>query len=126
MTDTNSTLTITEELKMGQQKKEFISILTFPESKEVDERSMFPSAKRIYLKASTVAVETVADNLSRFVGLVGKIITSIPDPAENYEVDTLSFSINLDGSGKVSLVGEVSAGFNSGITLTFKKRNIQQ
>lgn len=97
-----------------------ISILTFEHKEEAE--TMFPSVKKMVAKHTKVAADKLKKNISNFVKTIDDIVETLPKCRGIYEVDTLTFALSLDGSGKISLIGEISAGFTAGITITFKKR----
>lgn len=97
----------------------------WPEKKETAKAhtlSMFPSPTNMTIKTTRVASEKLGESLSGLVNTLSKIVEALPESCGGYDIDKLTFSISVDGSGKVSLVGELSAGFTSGICLTLKKR----
>lgn len=86
-----------------------------------NQRSFLPSSKAIVSKAAEVATEQITNNLSAVVQELGKVMDGMQDSV-NYEIDKVTYLLNIDCSGKVSLVGELSAGLSSGITITMKKK----
>lgn len=106
---------------MSKKNVELISILTIQSQDVTEERAMFPSPTRILARSTEVAAETFRDSLSGFVKMLGTVVQGVPELCGGYRVDTLTFSLDVNGSGKISLVGELSAGITSGITVTLKK-----
>lgn len=105
---------------MSKENTKTISILTVQAQKGPE--TMFPSPTKMIVSYTQVATEKLKDNMSEFVKLLDEIVQTLPKSCGAYDVDTLTFSLSLDGSGKISLVGELSAGFTSGITISLKKK----
>lgn len=99
-----------------------ISILTTLTEEPSEIHTMFPSPTKLIGKASQITVQSLAENLSDFVRTLGRVVEELPESVGQYDVDSLTFSMSVDGEGKISLVGELSAGFTSGIIITLKKR----
>ncbi len=106
---------------MPKKDIERISILTSSVQGEGETFSMFPSTPQIVAKVRQVAIEKLEENLADFVTLLGKVVQTLPESCGGYSIDALTFSLSVDGSGKISLVGELAAGFTSGIIITLKK-----
>jgi len=85
-------------------------------------QAMFPSLHGLVHKSADVAANRLATSLSQFVATLGLIVQELPDSCGRYDVEELSFSASVDASGAFSLVGELSAGVTSGITIVLKKR----
>jgi hypothetical protein len=112
-----------EKESLKQRNDQEISVLTVNlKELESSRRQMFPTPSEIAVKSSTFAVKTLSANLRDFVDVLGKVVESLPDKCGSYNIDTLTFSLSIDGSGKISLIGEMSAGFTSGIIITLKKQ----
>lgn len=103
---------------MSKENTKTISILTVQTQKGPE--TMFPT--RMVAKSTEVATEKLKESLSYFVKMLDEIVETLPKSCGTYDVDTLTFSLSVDGSGKISLVGELSAGFTSGITISLKKK----
>lgn len=50
------------------------------------------------------------------------VAEALPQSRADYEVNSLTFALSINGSGKISLIGELAAGVTSGITITLKKK----
>lgn len=105
---------------MSKENTKKISILTF--QTPTGPESMFPSPTKIIAKHSEVEYEKLKEGLSGLVKKLIDIVESLPRHREDYEVDNLTFALSISGSGKISLIGELSAGATSAITITLKKK----
>lgn len=105
---------------MVEEYTKKISILTYQAEKEPE--SMFLSPTRMIAKYSDLGYEKLKESLSDFVNRLADIVETLPKSHGDYEVDNLTFSLSINGSGKISLIGELSAGVTSGITITFNKK----
>lgn len=105
---------------MPEEYTKKISIMTYQTEKEPE--SMFPSPSRMVAKYSDLEYGKLKKSLSDFVNMLADIVETLPEPHRDYEVDNLKFALSINGSGKISLIGELSAGVTSGITITFKKK----
>lgn len=85
-------------------------------------RTMFPSLAKIVARSTEIATEKLSENLAGFVETLSAVLETLPESCGPYDVDELTFSLSLDGAGKISLIGEVSAGVTSGITLTLRRK----
>ena len=98
-----------------------ISILTL-EAEERSDRAILPSVVRnIAWKITSIETRLVSKELGRFINMLGKMVESLPESSGGYDVSMLSFSLSINSSGKISLVGEVGAGVTSCITVTLRK-----
>jgi hypothetical protein len=108
-----------------KKTRKVISIITVNHIEETKTSSMFPSPEKLVNKYSEIAEEVLAENLAGLVQTLGDVIARLPEQCGSYDLSTLSFSLSIDGRGKVSLIGELSAGIASSMTicLTRRKRN---
>lgn len=107
---------------MSRKKPESkISILTanFDEAGNVSQ--MFPSLSKAF-SIKEVSLEKFSENVAHFIRTLCDTLERIPEHGGDYDVDELTFSLGLDGSGRVFLIGELSAGINSAITIKIKKK----
>jgi hypothetical protein len=107
---------------MSRENPKQISVLTVQTEDESQTLSVFPSPSKMLAKSSQVAIDTLAENLTAFVNALGEIVDTVPESCGKYNVDNMSFSLSVDGEGRISLVGELAAGFSSGITVTLRKQ----
>ena len=107
---------------MPTSKPEYISVVSFSSEETDQSHSMFPLVNRLTAKYSQISIETINRSLEDFLEVLEKAARNIPSACGSYDIDSLSFSLSLDGNGKISLIGEISAGVASSITLTLKKR----
>jgi len=87
------------------------------------EHGMFPSRTKIPGALTDITVHTLRENLAAVVAALNDAVSAMPEPDTGLVIDQMSFSLGVDGSGRVSLLGisEVAAGMNSSISVTFKK-----
>jgi hypothetical protein len=76
----------------------------------------------LVVKSVSLPMETVARNLQRMVNNLSKTLDEIKTEGTNFQVDSVSFNLEIESSGKVALVGEIGASSNSSICVTLKKR----
>ena len=105
------------------KNEKMISVLYMENPDNCGKNSLFPSTLGSLLKSKDISAENVSKNLSQFLNSLRSVISDLPDSCGPYDIDELSFSLSIDGSGKISLIGEVSAGIVSGITITLRKKN---
>jgi hypothetical protein len=120
---------------MQREETKTITILvtTGLEDNESKSKSIFPSRKpkvdltteRAMVVAADIAVETLGDSLADFVKDLERIVEKLPDTCGAYNLDSLTFSLSVNGSGKISLIGEVAAGVTAGIVISLKKHTKQ-
>jgi len=96
-----------------------ISILST--QKMPESNSMFPSTEEIATKCYEVGYKKFKENFSAFAEMLSQTVNDLPEISGNYQVDSITFSLAVNGQGKISLIGEISAGVSSGLTLTIKK-----
>jgi hypothetical protein len=100
-----------------------ISIVTL-EPEEKGAHTILPSiGKNVVQKISSIDSKRVSKELGRIITMLSKMVESLPESSSGYNVSTLSFSLSINSSGKISLIGEVGAGVTSGITVTLTKNS---
>lgn len=107
---------------MSKKSSGTISVLTNQIEEGNKPRSMFPFPVK-GLALNLIATNKFEASLSDCVKELYKVVEKLPESSENYSTDSLTFSLSINGAGKISLVGEVSAGITSGITITLKRKN---
>lgn len=106
---------------MSKKATQYISILASSEEVQATETmNAFPSPKKVLAKSRQIAVDKFEKSLAEFLQTLGTIVEKLPKSTGTYNIDTLAFSMSVDGGGKISLVGEISTGFTSSMTVTFK------
>lgn len=103
---------------MSSEVNRTISVLTG----EMQSESLFPATTKMLVKSSQLAIESVKRSLADCVESLEDIVDNLSDVDNQYDVDTITFSLSIDSSGKISLIGELSAGLVSSITITLKKK----
>lgn len=89
-----------------------------------ESKSMFPSPRQIVGSTVRMSTDVIKQNLSCFIDTFNDILDSVPNSCEKgYELDQLTCSLSIDGSGRIALIGELSSTVQSGITITFKKKD---
>lgn len=99
-----------------------ISILTIRRSEESEMPHMFPIPTRIIANTQRVAIEELGNNLSQIVDMLHGAIDKIPKSTGDFAVESFTFALSVNGGGKISLIGELSAQLSSGITVTLKRQ----
>lgn len=99
-----------------------IPVLTVTSQDEENQRRMFPSPTRMAARLSNISAEVLEENLADIVQRLGKIVDELPDSPKGCTVDALTFSLAINSAGKLALIGELSAGTTSGITITLKRK----
>jgi hypothetical protein len=79
-------------------------------------------ASRVVSAAIDVGTEVLAKNLSEFVARLSRVVEAVPSSSGRYSAEEFTFSLSVNGEGRLSLIGEVSAGVVSGVTVTLKKK----
>lgn len=76
------------------------------------ERSVLPSMSPPTVVASVTGISpaSLSAQLNKFMKALEEIVNSLPDTCGQYEVEELTFALSIDGSGSVSLVGQLSSG----------------
>lgn len=112
-------------MKDQNTTNETISILTHVHEEatgtDPSKRSMFPKPSANLLEYAEIPAEQLANNLEKFMNSLQTVVKKIPSTVGDYDVDEITFSLSINGSGKVSLVAELAAGFSSGIEVKIKK-----
>ena len=104
---------------MTTNESKTISVLTT----ETEELGMFPSPGRVAVKSTDIAVEVLEESLSGTLGRLREIVEALPTGNGIYDIETVSFALAINASGKISLVGTVSAGVDAAITVTLRRQN---
>lgn len=107
--------------QLGDVNLDTISILT-REPYEESTEAMFPMVKKIITKSLDMSSDKLGEGLSHFVNRLARVVKKIPESCGDFDVDSVSFSLSIDAHGKISLVGEIGAGFTSGIIIALKRR----
>jgi len=99
-----------------------LNILTFSSADQIEESGIFPSPPKLLAKLSEISIDDLKDSLSQFIDSLEKVIEPLSENQQQFDVDTLTFNIAISGSGKISLIGEMAAGMNSGVSVTLKRK----
>lgn len=108
---------------MTNDIEDSISILTYCEEDHGAGRGILPSPMKSAAKYTDVQTEILEENFKKVVRQLSKVVDSAPDASGKFYIDKFEFSLNIDASGKFSLIGELSAGVSTGITITLSRRN---
>ena len=95
---------------MKKQNTNAISILTAPSIEEDETLAMFPTPRKLMAKHTQVATDKFAEGLSGFIKTLEKVIQALPESCGGYNVDTLTFSLSVNASGKISLIVGIEHG----------------
>lgn len=84
---------------------------------------MFPSPEGVVRATIRMGQDVLADNLAGFIKVFGEVLDTLPSSCgKSFEVDELTCSLSVNGSGKVSLIGEVGAAIQSSMTIKFRRK----
>lgn len=71
-----------------------------------------------------VSAEMLKSQISGFLEVIEEVFSNNVKAASEMELDEISFSLDIDASGKVSLMGNgVDVGAAGGIQVTFKRKD---
>jgi len=87
--------------------------------------AMLSAFHRVSTKSVEVGIDTLSASISAIVERLGRIVDALPENCGHYTIDELTFSLNVNGNGKVSLIAEVGAGFTSSICIKLKRTTTQ-
>jgi len=73
-------------------------------------------------EVTRVAVGELSEQLAEFINSLSLVVDGLPSECGAYDVEELTFSLSVNASGKISLVGELAAGVSSGITVKIRKK----
>jgi len=111
---------------MSEPKKNEISIVSYQTVRDAAQQTMFPITPQLLAKTSKVAMDTLRNNLADAVLMLSTVADKLPQPSGDYRIDVLTFALTIDGSGKVSLLGELSAGIAASITISLKRESVRE
>ncbi len=97
-----------------------ITSVTFEETS--DSAQMFPNISQLAAKATEISLDALTTDIVDTIEQFRATLNQLPQPASGYCVDSVSMTLRIDASGKVSLVGEMASLCSSGITVTFKRQ----
>lgn len=86
-------------------------------------KNIFPTHKRMVGKVSEVQIGTLQANIAEVIDKTLTVFDNVCVDKHKYNIDSITISLNVSNGGKVSLVGEVSANVDSGLTVVLKKRS---
>ena len=104
--------------KPGKKKSaQAVSVLGF---EDTEQRGLFERR----LVREVIDVDKLADEVSAFIGGMGKTIERLSAPVGDYHLDTVSLTAEVSAKGTLSLLGTggESTG-KGGVTFTFKRSN---
>lgn len=105
------------------EENNLISIVVKSVDDSPDSKAMFPSPKKLAESTIDMGTDVLAKNMRSFIKKFGIVLDSIQSSCgKDYELEQLTCSLSINSSGKISLIGEISSGVQSCITITFKKR----
>lgn len=106
---------------MSNNSNGTILISTIGADAEPQGEHMFQYFARVTAKTQKVLTEELRKNFAEITNELKLLVESLPDTMGEYSIDTITFSLCVNGNGKISLVGELSRGLSSSIALTLKK-----
>ena len=92
---------------------------------ELDDYRIFGIKSRDATYArDAVSASTLKSHLESFVSSMKDVLTAVPKAMGNYQVDEISFTVQVSAQGTVSLFGMAGAeiGGSGGITITLKHK----
>jgi hypothetical protein len=108
-------------------EKDTISILTQKSSEIENGKKQILGlgglSRTIEIESTSVKISEFKENIKDFTEKLTDIMDSIPNKSKTFEVDTIEFNLSVNGAGKISFIGEVSAGFQAGMSITLKRKN---
>jgi hypothetical protein len=70
-----------------------------------------------------VSVETLGDNMQKFVAGLDTALNRVPSALVSYDLDKVEVSVSVSAEGSVSLLGTGGkAGMEGGLKLTFSRK----
>ncbi len=66
--------------------------------------------------------DVLEQNLRECINNIGSVLNNVNKEMDNYNLDEVEVSLQIDATGSVNLIGGLSAGVTGGITLKFKRR----
>lgn len=74
-----------------------------------------------------ISAEMLKTQISGFLGVIEEVFSNNLQAASEMELDEISFSLDIDANGQVSLMGNgVEVGATGGIQVTFKRKDSKQ
>lgn len=105
---------------MVDQKIATINLITYEQQEQTE--SMFPRQRTFLAKCSQVTYDQLKGNLAECVSALSELLDGIPEADGSFQVEQATFALNINASGKISLIGELAAGVSSSVTITFARR----
>jgi hypothetical protein len=105
-------------------KENTITILT-ETFEEVKLKSGLPSLPQAVTKAINISEDALQKNLNNFLTSIFGVLSKVKTQSDEYEIDSVDFSLIIGGQGEIMLLGTVKGGVSSqtSITVSLKKRN---
>jgi hypothetical protein len=112
---------INGDLAMNEENA-YLSIITMDVQSVPNEQNFFPSPAKVITKAMQVSSAKLASELNGFTKRLHELIEQLPEADGNFRISEVTFNVTVDGAGKFALIGEISAGIASSITVKFSRR----
>lgn len=84
--------------------------------------AVFPKLSGFVVRSSQLAIADLGEELSKTMKNLSAVLGKIDDAESKYYLDEIHLSLGIDASGKISLVGEVAAGVQTGVQIILKRR----
>ena len=97
-----------------------ILVLTGYDEEGTHVSSALPSVTKA-LHFTELSIETFSKNLHVLAKSLCGALHEVPNQPGHFDIDELTFSLGIDTSGKLFLVGQLSAGVKSTITIKLKR-----
>jgi hypothetical protein len=94
-----------------------IIVVAAPSSEAVTgEKSLLGFAGPVKL-----SVAVLGDNLKKFVESVNTLVGNLPTIAQQFRLEEIELSVEVNAEGSVQLIGGVKSGVTGGLTLKLKR-----
>jgi hypothetical protein len=106
------------------KKGQVISVLGREDAEEDGEsRGAFQSVSEFLYGRSRVSAKTLQDRLREFLAAMDEIVQQLPAQLGEFDLDSMSFSVEVSTKGNVSLLGVGGeVGGKGGLTFALKRR----
>ena len=81
---------------------------------------MFPGARVANL--ITVAAAELRNSLGSEIRAMARVFSEVDLTDTRYELNEVTFSVNVSAEGKVQVVGSIGAGAGAGLTVTLRRK----
>lgn len=68
-----------------------------------------------------LSVAVLGENLKKFVESVNKLVSDLPTIAEQFRLEEIELSVEVNAEGNIQLIGGLKTGVSGGLTLKLKR-----